>query len=295
MKRIAAVAFTAFASILGLACSDASTGTSADGQGTVTFTTYGEDFIEKEIGPGGTEDAPVVDGWTITYEKFYVALGEVSIGDDGRPASYSMPNAKIFNMKMPGQKPVMTFANVPGKPYTHVSYAIAPATAAAELGEGATDADKQMMVSGGYSIYVEGKLTKDAVTKTFAWGFKTNTLYDRCKGELAGKETDGVVVTNGGTDAVELTMHGDHFFYDDLQAAEAKVRVGNIADADADNDGKVTLEELAAVQLAAIPKDKGTYGVGSSANVNDLRSFVEALSRTVGHFRGEGECFAKAR
>jgi len=49
----------------------------------------------------------------------------------------------------------------------------------------------------------------------------------------------------------------DHLYYDDLQAKDAQVRFGNIAAADADNDA--------------------------------------ALSPTIGHYRGEGECFASAQ
>ena len=61
------------------------------------------------------------------------------------------------------------------------------------------------------------------------------------------------------------------------------------------DDGEVTLEELATVKLAAIPTANGPYGTGSAAGINDLRDFVEALSRTVGHYRGEGECIASAK
>ena len=207
-----------------------------------------------------------------------------------------MTTPKLFDMHAPGPKPVIAFSDLPGKAYTHVSYGIAPASGSTELGAGANDADKQLMTQNGYSIYVEGTLTKDATTKSFAWGFKTNTLYDRCEGEVSGKKTEGVVVTNGGNDTVELTIHGDHFFYDDLQSPDAKVRVDAIANADADGDGKVTLEELGVVQLADPQKiPAGLYGTGSASNVNDLRAFVEALSRTLGHFRGEGECLARAR
>ncbi len=61
-------------------------------------------------------------------------------------------------------------------------------------------------------------------------------------------------------------------------------------------DVALPLEELAAVDLADKTKiTAGTYGTGSASNINDLRAFVEALSRTVGHFRGEGECFASAK
>lgn len=263
---------------------------SDDGKGTVAFTTYGEDFIEQAIPASDVED-----GWSITYDRFLVVIGDVSVGELGGATAARLAGSRLFNQKIPGDKAVTTFRDLPAKAYDRVSYRIAPATAATEPGDGVTADDKTLMVSNGYSIYVEATATKAAVSKKYKWGFKLDTLYDRCKGELAGKETDGAVVTNGGTDTIQLTIHGDHLYYDDLQAKEAKVRFDNIAAADANDDGEVTLEELAAVKLAAIPKEKGPYGTGSAAGIHDLRAFVEALSRTVGHFRGEGECFAEAK
>lgn len=294
MRNFSSVALVGVFGVAALiACSD----DTADGHGTVTFTTWGEDYIEKEIPPKDEKGEVIIeDGWTIKYSKFLIVLSDVTVAEEGKAPVATQATPKIFDMHSAGVKPVISFPNLPAKAYTHVSYAIVPAAATAELGGGATDADKQLMVQNGYSVYVEATATKDATTKSFSWGFKTNTLYDRCKGEISGKETDGVVVTNGGTDAVELTIHGDHLFYDDLQSPEAKVRFDNLAAADADNDGKITLEELAAVQLADKTKiTAGPYGTGSASGINDLRAFVEALSRTVGHYRGEGECLARAK
>ncbi len=59
-----------------------------------------------------------------------------------------------------------------------------------------------------------------------------------------------------------------------------------MAAADANDDGEVTLEELEAVPLVEI--DEGTYGTGSASHVDDLGEFVRALTRTIGHYRGEG-------
>ncbi|MBS2012843.1 MAG: hypothetical protein JST00_08155 [Deltaproteobacteria bacterium] len=289
MKNISQLAFLGLAA-LAAACSSSSD-SGADGQGTVAFTTFGEDYIMKEI-----PAADVEDGYTIKYEKFLVVISDITVQDGAAgPVAAKMNEPKIFDMHTAGERPVVTFSNVPGKAYTHVSYRIAPATAAAVVGPNTTEADKTLMTTNGYSIYAEGTVSKDAVSKKFKWGFKLNTLYDRCEGEIGGKKTEGVVVTNGGTDTAQLTIHGDHLWYDDLQAAEAKVRAQNIVAADKNNDGEVTLEELAAVKLIDIPKGQGTYGTGSAAGINDLRAFVEALSRTVGHFRGEGECFASAK
>jgi len=284
MKSVFALALAAS---VAFACSSTS---SSDGQGTVAFTTYGEDYIESEISAANVED-----GWVIKYERFLITFHDIKVREgDGVPAA-AMPGSKLFNNKIPGDKSIISFPAVPAKAYDRVSYRVAPAGAATELGQGVTDADKQLMVSNGYAIYLEATATKAAVTKKYKWGFKLSTLYDRCKGELSGKETDGAVVTNGGNDTIQLTTHGDHFYYDDLQSKEAKVRFDNIAAADVNMDGEITLEELATVKLAAIPKANGSYGTGSATGINDLRQFVEANSRTVGHFRGEGECFVSAQ
>jgi hypothetical protein len=275
------------AAVVGLvACGDSA---ESDGAGDVAFTTWGEEYIEKEIPPSVVED-----GWTIEYSRFLVVIRNVRVADEGGTVAASMPGSKLFDQTKAGVKPVVTFTGLPAKAWTHVSYEIAPATNDTVL-EGATEADKQLMVTGGYSVYVEAKATRGLESRRFAWGFRTATLYDRCKGTIGGKDTDGVVVTNGGTDEAQITIHGDHLYYDDLQAKEAKVRFDNIAGADFDNDGIVTLDELGKVKLAEIPAEKGPYGTGSAAGINDLGAFVTALSRTVGHFRGEGECFASAK
>ena len=103
-----------------------------------------------------------------------------------------------------------------------------------------------------------------------------------------------MLVTNGGAQNVELTVHGDHVFYDDLQSEEAVPRFQALADADANSDGLITLEELDQVPLYTIPVEKGTYGTGALGNVNTLGDYERTLSRTIGHYRGEGSCNSKS-
>ena len=281
MRRLASAV-----ALLALGCTS-----SSEGVGTARFTTWGEAYIEQEI-----PSADVEDGWTIRYDRFLVVIADVSVGSKGAAPVAKMARGKLFDMHAPGEKAVVELTGLPAKAHDHVSYVIAPATAETVVADGATEADKQAMIAGGYSLYVEGKASKGTEAIAFAWGFRTSTLYDDCGGEIAGKVTEGVVVTNGGTDTVQLTIHGDHLFYDDLQAKEAKLRFDTIARADTSpKDGVVTLDELAAVKLATILKASGPYGTGSAAGIADLRQFVEALSRTVGHFRGEGECFSSPK
>jgi hypothetical protein len=251
--------------------------------GGVAFTTWGEAYIEE-----GIPAAEFEDGWSVKYKKFLVVLGHIRVaGEDGAEGA-KMGGARLVNHVAPGVKDVAHFDGLEAKPWTEVSYELVIAKADTELGIGATEDDRALMAGGGYNVYVEGDATSGSTTKSFSWGFGEPTLLARCKGDKDGKETDGVLVTSGGTDTVELTIHGDHLFYDDLQSPDAKLRFDAIASADADKDGTITLDELSGVKLVAI--SEGTYGTGSAAHIDDLRQFVEALSRTVGHFRGEGEC-----
>jgi hypothetical protein len=272
------------------ALSSCSEGSSASGAGTVVFTTYGEEYIEGEIPASDVED-----GWTVRYTKFLVVLGEVAVAasSEAEPA-LAMPGSRLFDLHRPGGKRVFE-AELPARAYPFLTYVIVPATTETMPNEDVPEADRAFMAANGYSLFAEGSLSKDGTTKTFAWGFATSTLYLACRGMLSGKETDGVVVRRGGTDEAELTIHGDHLFYDDLQSPDAKLRGAVIAAADADDDGEVTLEELAAVELATLSPDQGPFGTSTASGVHDLRAFVEALSRTVGHFRGEGECLTRPR
>ena len=93
----------------------------------------------------------------------------------------------------------------------------------------------------------------------------------------------------GGTDVSELTTHGDHLYYDRLKASpdssiQTSLRFDEKAAADANGDGEITLAEL-----DAAPIDVTTYDP-SGFDAPTLGAFMKALARTVGHFRGEGEC-----
>jgi hypothetical protein len=145
------------------------------------------------------------------------------------------------------------------------------------------------MIEAGQSLYVAGTATKADVQKRFAWGFAIGTRYEECRSQQDGREQSGVVVTNNGEVVVELTTHGDHLFYDRLQASPdpaipTSLRFDALAAADLDEDGEVTLAELLQKPLDVLSYDPSGLGAATHG------AFVTALARTVGHFRGEGEC-----
>lgn len=269
-------------SLLCAACGDDASGA---GEGSVTFTTWGEEYIEQEI-PAAT----FADGYSITYDKFLVLIGNIVIADSSGVEAARHDGFFLVDHTTPGTKELLTFAGLEARAFTLVSYETSPAEAEQiePIGDLA-QADVDFMASEGFHVYIEGTLSNGTESRTFRWGFAEPTLLQACEGEVDGKLTEGVLVTNGGNDVVELTMHGDHFFYDNLQSPDALVRGEAIFNADADDDGEITLAELAAVSLVDLPPDQ--YGTGGVDGVNDLGAFVAFLSRTVGHFRGEGECF----
>ncbi|MES1173279.1 MAG: hypothetical protein ABUL62_03040 [Myxococcales bacterium] len=265
----------------------------SQGKGTEAFTTWGEEFIQDEI-PAGDGTSGFVDGWTLKYSKFLVNYHNITVADAAGNVAAKQGKPFFVDNTKGDIKELVTFPNLDAKAYTQVSYEIKTAVADQQIIGTADPADLEMMVRGGLSVYVSGTATKGKVTKTFAWGFKTQTSYKDChSAEENGISTLGVVVTNNQTDTSQLTTHGDHLYYDSLQSGDnAKptlIRFGEKAAADdnGDGDGDITLKELCQENID--PEIYNTSGL-PGATIGD---FVISLARTIGHFRGEGECTIK--
>jgi hypothetical protein len=278
---------TSIAALLSTAaCSE-----SDNGKGTVNITTWGEDYIEE-----GLPSSAFLDAWSVKYSKFLVVYHSVTVADDNGDVVAQLDNPLVFDMtqKAKGDPKTLATFELEAKSWPNVSYQVGPITADAKPGDLATEADVTTLQTDQASVHVEGTATSPTGTqKTFNWSFAPATLFQGCHGMQDGKEVEGVLVTNGGTQEVELTVHGDHLFYDDLQSEEGGPRFQAYADADADGNGAVTLAEMDRVPLYTIPIEKGTYGTGALGNVDTLGQYVRTLARTIGHYRGEGSCNSK--
>ena len=253
------------------------------GSGTLKVTTYGEDFIEDQIPAAGAGGEGIVDGYTVTYTKFLVCLAGLKIGHRDGEVGGEAAGPWVFDLRPAGPHAVATFEALDARRWDRVEVTVQPASGA--TAGNAAAADVKLMNAGGYSVYLEGRGVKGSEQVGFKWGFSTRTRYYDCSEKSSG---EGVVVPGGGAASVELTIHGDHLLYDDLQSADPSLRFSAVAGADADLDGQVTLEELAKVDLTTLPADQ--YGTGGAGSINDLRAFVTALTRTLVHYQGEGHC-----
>lgn len=247
----------------------------APGEGSLELRIWGEAYIEEQI-----PAAAFVDGWTLTYDAFLVSVGALRLARAGQAADAEAPEFRIFDLARPSGGagfPVLTAAVSAGA-YADLGYAIAP-SAAAVAGD-ASAADVQRMRDGGLSVYVAGRAERAGVVKTFAWGFATETRYSHC--------ASTAVVEDGGEATAQITVHGDHLFYDDLFSSAPAVTFDLIAGADADGDGDVTQAELVAVDIRPL----ANYQVGDRIEITDLWRFIEQQTTTIGHIDGEGHCEA---
>ncbi len=237
-----------------------------DGEATLRFTAWGEDFIEQGI----PADA-FSDGWSVEFDAFFVSLG--GIDADGAPlqGTYVVDLSEVSDGS--GHELGTILAPASGEP--RVTYALTPAVADAISDMDV--AELEQMAAAGASVWARGTATKGAERKTFDWTFDVSPRYVACE--------TGTTLSEGTTTDVVLTLHADHLFYDDLDSEEPDVAFDLIAQADADGDGAVTMDELRQQDISGQVR----YQVGGRA-IDDLYGFIEAQTRTLGHINGEGHC-----
>lgn len=220
------------------------------GTGEWSANTWGEDYIEVGIPAGDFED-----GCNAVFTTFEVEITEAVLLDGNGDIAGDAGSGR-FDMTTAGVQSIGT-ADVKATFYDSARFVIEPA--------------------GGDSVHAIGQVTCGAETRSFDWSFDTSTTY-LC-------EPEDLTIATGGSSTTELTVHGDHFFYDGLDGDDAVVQGSAIVAADADDDGEVTLAELAAIDVATLGYDVGPY-----SDVTTLADFVTFLTRTLGHVDGEGHC-----
>ncbi|MBN2340718.1 MAG: hypothetical protein JXX29_03865 [Deltaproteobacteria bacterium] len=269
MKRITTVLY-AMALMAMAGCDDSSENETETGM--LSVETWGEEYIET-----GIPQTEFVDGYGITYNTFLVSISDIAVqsGENAAPA-LQLPEQKVWDLTQTGPFEIGS-GEVDAGDYAHTAYTIAPAAAAATAGN-ASAADVQLMKDNGYSVYVVGSATNGTDTYTFTWGFTTNTVYEPC-------HSTGTV-SEDAAGSIQLTIHGDHLFYDSAVSADPSLRFEDLALADADADGDITPAELSAYLLAPL----AYYMVPGDSGVENMWQYLSHMTTTLGHIDGEGHC-----
>lgn len=226
-------------------------------------------------GAGGVEDAiPVssfADGCSVSFSAVNVVFTSIALQDVDSPIAEALAGPAVWELTEPGPHRV-TVLDAPAGHYDRVQVSVAPA-AGAEL-NGLDSYDEAA------SVGMAGTLSGPDSTVAFDWRFALDQTW-LC-------EPADLTLPPGGADSTVVTVFGDHLFYDGLANADAALRGLPILAADADADGTVTLDELAAVDLAPLG-----YHVGGRTDVITLRDHVEALAAQIVHLDGATECLPR--
>lgn len=254
-----------------------------EGDGRLAVTTYGEDFIEVQIPRAvGADGEGFVDDTTLFYSRFLVSFANLRVANSDGEVGASLDPVGVWDLTRSGPHSI-TELTVPAGTWNDVGITIQP-NPDAVVGN-ANSAAVDELVRRGASVHAAGTAVHAGVNYSFSWYFTTSTEYRNC---VDGDGTSGVVVPDGGDVVAEITVHGDHLFFDDLQSEGSSLRFAAFASADANEDGTLTLEELEAIDLTDLPT--GQYGTGGDSSLTNLRQYVEAQTNSLIHFNGEGDC-----
>ena len=133
----------------------AACGAEAEGEGEVTVSVYGEDFIEL-----GIPAEEMADEWSVSFDRFDVTVADVVVGGVEMPAADPVD----ISVSTEGAGHPIASAVVPAGAHTDSSFAIT-------------------------RVELSGSASKDGTTKSFEWVFEQGTRYVAC--ETTTSVTDG--------------------------------------------------------------------------------------------------------
>ena len=254
----------------------------------------------------GITAASTSDGWDIAFDTFLVSVGEISL-DGSNCSSYSEARyLRVFDALVPGaQKLSESFA----LGQCDFGFRVANPADDSLLANGVRQQDLTFMRTpgtdsyagvSGISIYVQGHAQKQNAIKTFSWAFRQELEYTECATVTDAGSVRGLSLSQGGAVTVVLEVHGEALFEDSLQAASAVLRFRPFADADTvsgNNDGDISLDELAATQLTDI-RTGGSYSAPSGGPDvgKTLRDYVYlGAFPHIARFANAGTCTIQVR
>lgn len=281
------------------------------GSGSVVVAVEGEDGAS---GLSPTSEEPIVDGWTVEFDDYIVAVGHVEL--EGGGAALSAEGTTVVDLAAIGSPvSVARFDDVGAGAWPEVFYSTPIAEAGATRDESVSVADFDRMIAEGCTYLIRGRMTHpngqscargDSTMCTqldtidFDFCVPAETEFGPCESDTG---IEGITVTEGQTTNVTLSIHGDHLFFNGFPTgAEGSVsrRAQWLADSDLNADGTVTQTELESITeddfgtLFADPMDgESGYSLENAeieGGLTNAWQYVRAQLRTQGHFQGEGEC-----
>lgn len=294
----------------------------AVGEGSLTVLLESEDTITQGLTPGeGTEN--IRDGWTVTFDKYITVVGDIDVyfsTNDGQ--EMEAPDVFAVDMtKVPeGGLALWDLKGLQAGRW-EFNYSTLGAGDGAAPHESVAQADFDQMAANDWTYLIDGVLAKadgqscppaalvnvgdktpngnksgdndcfDAPSIRFTFGVSAETYFGPCEID----EVAGFAISDGGTQTVGATIHGDHIFFNGFPEGDegGVTRLAQwLADSDLNLDGTVTAEELGAIAPSQLPEIDARYQLGGSpiTPLNNMYDYVTSQLKTQGHYQGEGEC-----
>lgn len=265
-----------------------------DDQGNLSVLLEAEESIVEGL-EAGDGDENIVDGFNVTFSRYVVAIGYVAMSqvDDANPQS--SPVVAIADFKSLGTLPELTsFNGIPTGQYTNFGFETPVPSADVVNFNDVDEGDIEAMIENEWSYIIEGTIEQvsDGETKDFLIQANVPSVYSDCAVEDRAR---GVNVQSDSS--VDITLHGDHIFFNGFPDDEDEVQrrakwmwdVRNI-----DSDPVLTRADFEAEtnigKLFPQPPD-GDYQLGGGPlEITNAWDFIRAQLGTQGHIFGEGEC-----
>ncbi|HWA75016.1 MAG TPA: hypothetical protein VG937_21905 [Polyangiaceae bacterium] len=210
--------------------------------------------------------AATADGWSISYRRFLVVLGDVKLdGDDCEPYTES-DYSRIFELTGASPQKVMLGYALGS---CSIGFRIASPAWDTLLGTGVSEQDDALLRTpgsdahasdGGVSVHIEGTAERLGVQKTFNWSFRRFIEYVDCR-LTPGDDTENgnVRLVANETKTIDILIRGGALFQNPPiePAVSPSFEAFRAADDEhGDANGEITLEELqnSPVPLDAIPR-----------------------------------------
>ncbi len=295
--------WTLLALLLALGCGDDEAST---GEGSLAVLLQAEETITAGLTPG-VDVENIRDGWSVSFGKYLVAIGGVSVGSDANRLDEQSGRYRVVDLKKvpPQGTPFETLSGLPLGKRPYFGYSLVHAQDA-ERDDTVSRADYEAMVEADATFLISGKLTKadgescppgeDSCRATSEVTFELLVAQDVTFGPCELDGIAGVTIVRDSKASVGLTLHGDHLFFNAFPFGDELLerRAQWLVNADLDGDDRVDAAELASisgVRLAELlPSDTYSLGGWTAFPIDTALDFARAQLATQGHYQGEGEC-----
>ena len=261
-----------------------------------TRPTPGSVYVTTEASSTTLEGLVTSDGWDISFRRILAGVGNMELEGPGCNSYSEARYSRLFDFTVAAEPQKVGLAYGLGD--CDLQLAMRTPSDDALLGIGVTADDVERMrleeldpwidEPERTSVYVLGTAARDGIEKQFEWTFRERYRIDNCEpgpnGEL-GSELD---ITGQQALLLTVVLHADELFRAS-DAQDAELRFDDLADADADGDGLVTLLELD--ELIAPPSVEIQADEGATATETSVAELIyDTLVPRMARFAGGGPC-----